>query len=384
MQHDDTAGTATVAKGTLEVPLVPGPTTADFKRLFLDDTPLLDVRAPVEFVKGAFPHSVNLPLMNDEERHLVGIRYKEAGQQKAIDLGAELVTPELRTQRIAQWQAFAEQHPTGVLYCFRGGLRSRISQQWLKQAGLDIPLVEGGYKALRTFLIRSLEALCDSLPLLLIGGRTGNGKTLLINRLGNTIDLEALANHRGSSFGGMASEQPSNIDFENAVSIEMMKLVDNGATRVFLEDEARLIGRVCLPESLLLATQRSSIVILECDMQSRIRNCYDDYVPDLLNRYVRISGEQQGFSEYRQHHLGSLERIQKRFGGENYQQARSMLENALNQHENHGDTSGYSVFIEMLLRDYYDPMYDYQLSKKEQRVIFKGTSSEILDWAKNS
>ncbi len=384
VQHDDTAGPAAVTEGALEVPLVPGPTTADFKRIFLDDTPLLDVRAPVEFVKGSFPHSVNIPLMNDEERHLVGIRYKEAGQQKAIDLGAELVTPELRAQRIAQWQAFAEQHPTGALYCFRGGLRSRISQLWLKQAGLEIPLVEGGYKALRTFLIHSLEELCDSLSILLIGGRTGNGKTLLINKLGTTIDLEALAIHRGSSFGGMAAQQPSNIDFENAVSVEMMKLVDKGATRIFLEDEARLIGRVCLPESLLLAMQRSSIIILECDMQSRIRNCFDDYVPDLLSRYVRLSGEQKGFSVYRQHHMGSLERIQKRFGGENYQQARGLLENALNMHEHHDDTSGYSLFIEMLLRDYYDPMYDYQLNKKEHRVIFKGTSNDILEWAKSS
>lgn len=364
----------------LDVPGKPGATRADFKRLFLDDTPLLDVRAPIEFAKGAFPQSVNIPLMTDEERHLVGIKYKEAGQQQAIALGAELVTPDLRQQRIALWQAFAEQHPDGALYCFRGGLRSRITQQWLTQAGLDLPLIEGGYKALRAYLMNTLETLCDSMPLVLIGGRTGNGKTLLIQQLGRTIDLEALANHRGSSFGNMVSRQPSNIDFENAVSVAMMKLDDKGAGRVFLEDEARLIGRVCLPESLRLAMQRSPIVILECDMQTRVGHCYEDYVPDLLRRYRSANGEVQGFADFSAHHKDSLQRIQKRFGGENYQLALTLLEKALKQHEQHDDTSGYAPFIEMLLRDYYDPMYDYQLSKKQQRVVFKGTAADIAEW----
>lgn len=384
MQHDDTSEIATDQAGAIDVPHAPGPTRVDFKRLFLDDTAMLDVRAPVEFEKGAFPRSQNLPLMTDEERHLVGIRYKEAGQQKAIALGAELVTPALRQQRVEQWKAFAATHPDGVLYCFRGGLRSRISQQWLSEAGLEIPLIEGGYKALRSFLIESLEQLCEAMPILLVGGRTGNGKTLLINKLGDTIDLEALANHRGSSFGGMASIQPSNIDFENAVSVEMLKLDDRGAKRVFLEDEARLIGRVCLPESLRLAMQRSPIIILECDMPSRIRNCYDDYVPDLLSRYANATNEQDGFTAFADHHKGSLARIQKRFGGDNYKQALELLDQALHLHKEHDDTSRYAPFIEMLLRDYYDPMYDYQLSKKEQRVLFKGTSTDLMDWVASS
>mgnify|MGYP000114528635 CR=1 FL=1 len=384
MQHDDTSDTVTEKAGAVDVPLAPGLTRADFKRLFLDDTAMLDVRAPVEFEKGAFPQSQNLPLMTDEERHLVGIKYKEAGQKEAIALGAALVTPALREQRVDSWKAFATEHPDGVLYCFRGGLRSRISQQWLSNAGLEIPLIEGGYKALRTFLIESLEQLCESMPIMLVGGRTGNGKTLLINKLGDTVDLEALANHRGSSFGGMASIQPSNIDFENAVSVEMLKLDNKGAKRVFMEDEARLIGRVCLPESVRLAMQRSSIIILECDMPSRIRNCFDDYVPDLLSRYNKATNEQDGFTAFADHHKGSLERIQKRFGGDNYRQACALLDQALHLHKEHNDTSGYAPFIEMLLRDYYDPMYDYQLSKKEQRVLFKGTSTDLMDWAANS
>lgn len=365
----------------VEVPKEPGASCIDYRSLFLSGTRLLDVRAPVEYEKGAFPGSVNLPLMTDEERHLVGIRYKEHGQQSAIELGAQLVTPELRKVRVKAWTAFFEQNPDAALYCFRGGLRSRITQQWLKEAGVDIPLISGGYKALRSYLIDLLDSLCTSINLTLIGGRTGNGKTLLIKQLGHTIDLEALANHRGSSFGGMVDAQPRNIDFENAVSVELLKHDDAGAQCVYLEDEARLIGKVCLPERLREAMQKAPIVILECDMEQRIQHCFDDYVPDLLHRYTLRLGHDAGYEAYCEHHRGSLARIQKRFGGANYKKALDLLEYALNQHKSNDDTSHYSEFIELLLRDYYDPMYDYQLSKKQERVTFKGYADDIVVWA---
>ena len=364
----------------VEASIKPGTSCIDYRSLFLSGTRLLDVRAPVEYEKGAFPESVNLPLMTDEERHLVGIRYKEKGQQSAIELGAQLVTPELREARVKAWAGFFEQYPDGALYCFRGGLRSRISQQWLKEAGVDIPLISGGYKALRSYLIESLNTLCTSMNLMLIGGRTGNGKTLLIKRLGHTVDLEALANHRGSSFGGMVDAQPRNIDFENAVTIELLKHDEAGATCVYLEDEARLIGRVCLPDRLRDAMQQAPILILECDIEQRIQHCFDDYVPDLLHRYTQSLGSDAGYDAYCEHHRGSLARIQKRFGGANYKKALELLECALIKHKSNDDTSYYSEFIELLLREYYDPMYDYQLSKKQERVVFKGYAEDVVEW----
>ena len=97
----------------------------------------MDVRAPIEFEQGAFPNAVNQPLMDDQERHEVGIRYKQAGQDAAIKLGNKLVSGEIKAQRIARWKRFAEQHPDGYLYCFRGGLRSRTAQQWLKEQGIE-------------------------------------------------------------------------------------------------------------------------------------------------------------------------------------------------------------------------------------------------------
>ncbi len=341
----------------------------------------MDVRAPVEFKKGAFPGSVNLPLMSDEERHLVGIRYKQSGQESAIALGAELVTPNIQAQRVQQWTTFINAHPGARLYCFRGGLRSRITQHWLAEAGVEVPLIEGGYKALRTFLVNELTRLCATLSFTLIGGRTGNGKTLLLNALGSTVDLEHLANHRGSSFGNMPDAQPTPIDFENALAIALMQREEQGSATVFLEDEARLIGRICIPEMLRDAMYRAPIYILECEMPERIKNCFDDYVTDLLKLYQRQLGEQAGFDAYAAHHRDSLARIQKRFGGQNYQQALGLLDEALARHGQHNDTTLYSPFIEMLLRDYYDPMYDYQLSQKATRIVFKGTHQQILDKA---
>ena len=147
--------------------------TADYRRLFLQDVPLMDVRAPVEFDRGAFPASINLPLLDDEQREQVGIRYKNAGQEEAIRLGLEIATPEFRARRLQAWTDFCRRYPDGYLYCFRGGLRSRTTQQWIREQGIDYPLVHGGYKAMRRFLIDELERLLPQVPLVCVSGLTG-------------------------------------------------------------------------------------------------------------------------------------------------------------------------------------------------------------------
>lgn len=361
------------------IPPKPNKVLDEYRALFLSGSPLLDVRAPVEFAKGAFPHAVNLPLMSDEERHLIGLRYKEQGQDSAIALGAELVPAKVQAERVELWQSFVRENEGAHLYCFRGGLRSRIVQHWLKEVGVEITLIEGGYKAMRTYLINEMERLCSAMSFVLIGGRTGNGKTLLLNKLASTVDLEGLARHRGSSFGSLPVAQPSNIDFENATAIELMRLEEQGRTSVFLEDEARLIGRVCLPDTLRDAMSNAPIYSLECDMARRVRNCFGDYVTDLLDQYQAQLGSDEGFEAYAEHHRGSLARIQRRFGNDNYQHALGLLDDALKAHRLNNDTEGYNAFIEKLLRDYYDPMYDYQLNQKLDRVVFTGTAEQILE-----
>ncbi len=112
--------------------------TQDYRRIFLHDIPLIDVRAPVEFQQGAFANAINLPLMNDEERQAVGTCYKQQGQQAAIALGYRLVNGRLREQRTAAWVAQCAQRPEGYIYCFRGGLRSQLVQQWLREVAVPI------------------------------------------------------------------------------------------------------------------------------------------------------------------------------------------------------------------------------------------------------
>jgi len=355
------------------------PLVTDFRSLLTNDLPLLDVRAPVEFRKGAFPSSVNLPLMSDEERHQVGIRYKQAGQEKAIELGAALINDDTRQIRVAAWAQFVAENPHGALYCFRGGLRSRIVQAWLKDAGIEYPVIQGGYKAIRQYLITSLATLVEKLDYILIGGRTGTGKTKLLSAFEEgVVDLEHHARHRGSSFGKMTISQPSNIDFENVLTVELLKLDVAGVKTIYLEDEARMIGRACIPEPLRDAMVAAPIYQLEATMPDRVRNCIDDYVVDLCSRYREQFGEKKGFQAYRLHHLDSLDRIRKRLGGERHAQATKLLQTALDEHGATGETAQYSEFIELLLKNYYDPMYDYQLAKKQNRIVFSGDAAAII------
>src|SRR5471032_2751077 len=191
--------------------------SSDYRDIFLNDIPMMDVRAPVEFDKGAFPGVINLPLMNDLEREKVGTCYKQQGQQAAIELGHRLVSGSIKEQRIQAWADFARARPDGLLYCFRGGLRSQLTQQWLKtEAGIDYPRVINGYKAMRTYLIEVTDNAVAECDLVLVGGLTGSGKTEVLAQLDNALDLEghatiaapALAGTRPRSRRRSASKTP--------------------------------------------------------------------------------------------------------------------------------------------------------------------------------
>ncbi len=354
------------------------PETA-FAKILQSDTPLLDVRAAIEFERGAFPSSINLPILNDQERETVGKTYKQHGKDKAIETGHQLVGEKEKQQRLQSWINFKKENPAALLYCFRGGLRSRTTQQWMTEAGVDIALIEGGYKALRNFLIRKIDQVSEAGKFLIIGGKTGSAKTHLLNRLGSKIDLEGLANHRGSAFGRRIQQQPNQINFENHLAIALLKLPEE-RNKIFLEDESRAIGSLSIPLSLYQAMSSSPIAMIEESLDFRVETILNDYIISNLRDFQQ-QDPTTAASLFAEFLLGSLQRIQKRLGGERYQHISTLMNTALGIKQEAESNEAHKLWIKSLLQDYYDPMYEYQMGKKLERVVFRGDSEEFLGWA---
>ena len=356
------------------------PSTPSLEDILINDIPMLDVRAPIEFEQGAFPQSVNLPLMSDTDREAIGTRYKQAGQDEAIKLGQDLVQGKVKEDRVQAWVDFFEKNPDGVLYCFRGGLRSKITQQWIYEAtGKIIPRVEGGYKALRRFLMDSIEKSMQQIEPIVLSGRTGSGKTRLLYEIKAMVDLEGLANHRGSAFGKTATPQPTPISFESNLAIALLKHLQAGRTKLVFEDESRNIGSLHLPPEFFACLKAAKIVVLKETDEERVRISVQEYVTDMEAEWKQHGN---GFADFSNYLLSSLERIKKRLGGERYQQLKRELEQTLQLHQETGDTSAYNSIIKKLLHNYYDSMYDYQLGQKQDRVVFSGSKQEVKAYLK--
>lgn len=359
------------------------PLLDDLQALFLRDVPLLDVRAPVEFREGAFPTALNLPLMDDKDREEIGKRYKHQGQDAAIELGLQRVSGEIKANRVAAWAEFVKQHPDGVLYCFRGGLRSRVSQQWLfEHTGIRYPRVKGGYKAMRRFLLEQLENLPTDFQPVVLSGRTGSGKTRFLRTFQQQIDLEALANHRGSAFGTQPTPQPTQINFENALAITLLRSFHRQQFALLFEDESRMIGSVHVPETFFNTLRHAPLVLMEVPDEERVEISYQEYVVDNCAAFVALHGGdvESGFAAFRDYLLGSLGKIHKRLGGVRYQQLLQLMQEALAVQANTGDTQAHYGWVRTLLLDYYDPMYDYQISNKQERLVFSGTPAAVRDY----
>nr|WP_284047206.1 tRNA 2-selenouridine(34) synthase MnmH [Guyparkeria hydrothermalis] len=355
----------------------------DIASIFLDERPMLDVRAPVEFEQGAFPGAENRPLLTDEERHQVGIRYKEAGQDAAIALGYALVDAEEKARRVAEWRAFVEAHPQGLLYCFRGGLRSRLTQQMLFEAtGIAYPRVAGGYKAMRRFLLDALETQAVDAPLIMLGGRTGVGKTPFLTRFERFLDLEGRARHKGSAFGREPEPQPTPIDFENQVAIDLLRLRHRAPDEpILVEDEGKMVGARQVPPTLFERMRTSPLVVIERPLDERVEQSLKDYIIDLEAGYRRVlATDAAGASErVRAHILGAIDRVAKRLGGVRHARVRGMAAEALDAWYERDDVQGLRDLIRVMLVEYYDPMYDYQLAGKRDRIVFSGPPEAVAE-----
>lgn len=348
-----------------------------FADLLLRNTPLLDVRAEIEFKEGSIPQAHNIPILNSEERAAVGTCYKQHGQEAAIVLGHELVTGENKQAKMQKWINWHQQNPNGVLYCFRGGMRSRITQEWLKEAGVHVPKVEGGYKALRHFLLEMLESHISQIDFLVLSGATGSGKTRILKTLKEqhtVLDLEEIANHLGSAFGGIRGEQPTQINFENQLSLELMKIKNKGPSKVLVEDESRLVGRRALPISLHNKIKSSPVFVIQVPLQQRVQNIFEDYITlPLKNPSIDRS---QHFNLL----INALSNIQKKLGTERYREIKTDLSDACLDSIFHDKHEAHQVWIEKLLLSYYDPIYKSSLERNHTHKTQEGDLNSLLKW----
>ncbi len=351
----------------------------DFRSIVLNETPLIDVRAPVEFEKGAFKNSVNLPLMDNEERRLVGIEYKNKGNEKAVKLGHTLISGEIKEKRIQHWLDFKKAHPDAMLYCFRGGQRSEISQKWLRENNQDIVRLKGGYKAFRNYLMQEIDNSVKYFKPIILGGRTGSGKTIFLKKIKNSIDLEGLANHRGSSFGRKVTPQPTQINFENTLAYELIQKINDEHKHLLFEDEGKFVGSLYIPKLFAAYLNNAPLIILQTPLRTRVQITFDEYITAAQKQY-RVVYKEGGMKLWYQDIHSAMKRISRRLGLERYAHLCKIFDEAFRVQSKTNDCELYKEWIIYLLEEYYDPMYDYQIENNTKRIVFKGNADACKEY----
>lgn len=305
---------------------------ADFQLL---PHPILDVRAPIEFAQGHMPGAISLPLFSDDERAKIGTAYKRVNQEQAIHLGLKFFGP-----KMADMAKQARKLVPGKevrLHCWRGGMRSSAVQWLLELSGFRVHLLEGGYKEYRRAVLASFE---QPQEWRVLGGPTGSGKTEWLHQLATlpdappVLDLEGLARHKGSAFGGIGQgAQPTQEQFENNLAAALAALPLGQPA--WLEDESRQIGHLTLPPTLY--------------GQLRAAPCYVLDVPRPI-RVARLAAEYG--AEDPAALKSAIGRLSKRLGGLATRDAMAAV-----------DAGDFSTMVELVL-EYYDKTYGYGLAQR--------------------
>ena len=308
----------------------------DFRNL---SSPIIDVRSPSEFRQGHWPGAVNIPLFSDSEREIIGISYKKESRLKAIFNGLKITIP--NTKQLLEIIHQITINNEGInkslrIYCWRGGMRSSAFAWLARTIGIRTYLLQGGYKNYRKWVLNKFE---DDLPIRLVGGKTGTRKTDLLNYINedniHVIDLEGIANHRGSSFGSLGmKEQPTTQQFENILAESLYKFQKNSAIEIWLEAESSNLGKCRIPNSLYTKMKKAPILEIIKDKNERVKN--------LVNVYSQNSQTEL---------KDAVNRISKRLGPQRTKEALT----AINRKE-------WSKACEAML-DYYDRCYEYELKK---------------------
>ncbi|WP_373523144.1 tRNA 2-selenouridine(34) synthase MnmH [Aquiflexum sp.] len=300
--------------------------------------PILDARSEGEYGQSHIPEAINLPILNNEERKIIGTVYKQQGNQQAVLKGFELVGP--RFHSIIKDALVFTPEKKVLIYCWRGGMRSEILSWLLGMAGFEVFRLKGGYKVYRTLTYITIRKKRNFLTL---GGKTGAGKTLLLKKLKESgehiIDLESLAGHKGSSFGGIGmNPQPSVEQFENMLAEEFFKIPENAI--IWIENESRRIGKVILANELYASIVKAPLVEIQKTIQQRIFQIKFEYAS--LPKIELIS---------------AVSRLQKKLGGLRTSESIEAIQN--NQPE---------LWISILLQ-YYDKSYEFDLKNHQRDEI---------------
>tara|TARA_Y100001968_G_scaffold177265_1_gene162395 strand:+ start:4393 stop:5445 length:1053 start_codon:yes stop_codon:yes gene_type:complete len=308
----------------------------DFRNL---TSPIIDVRSPIEFSQGHLPGAINVPLFSNKERELIGRSYKKESRLKAVLIGLKVTLP--NTKKLISLILKIVSNKNGSkkslrIYCWRGGMRSKAFAWLARTIGVETYLLKEGYKSYRKWVLKQFEA---DLPIRLLGGKTGTGKTDLLKFINTekiyVIDLEGLANHRGSSFGSLGMDkQPTTQQFENILAENLDKFSKSSSMEIWLEAESSYLGKCRIPKNLF--TQMRNAPILEI-----IKN-NDERVENLVKIY-----SQNPPNELKD----AVNRISKRLGPQRTKEALIAIE----------EKRWSKACIAML--DYYDKCYEYELQK---------------------
>jgi len=314
-----------------------------------ENIPVIDVRSPLEFSAGHIPGAVNIPLFDDNERAVVGTKYKKEGRIPAIIEGLRLTGPSM-SEKLEQ--ALKESKEGKLLvHCWRGGMRSEAMAWLFSQGDIHTEVLEGGYKTYRNHI---LDSLSGKRKMIVLGGMTGSSKTHILRFLRDkgeqVVDLEGLANHKGSAFGSLGQPpQPTTEQFANNLYREWKKLDNN--TPVWVEDESRNIGTVFIPDGMYGNMQNTRTIILLMDVKTRLPRLmeeYSVYPPETLKT--------------------SILKISKRLGGDNTRDALSAV-----------DAGDISKAIEISLY-YYDKAYSFGLTrKKAENLLYVDTDTDDIE-----
>lgn len=308
---------------------------------------LIDVRTKAEFQNGSIPSSTNIPLFNEHERQEIGRVYCN-DQRKARLLAMDIAVPKIPgfVRSVAEYH---EGKPVLVL-CWRGGLRSLAAASFLTLAGLVAYQLRGGYQNYRRALYHQLQEYSLEERLVLLTGKSGVGKTEILSLLAEqgfpVLDLEALAGHRGSFFGGVGNGARCQKNFDALLYDELTSL--RGRSPIFVESESRRIGNICLPAFLFTAMKSAPSIQIVSSMERRVAR--------ILKQYTPTTGAARTDLYLALYHL------KERLGLK-----------AVEKHRRYLDTSRYGDFTRSILANYYDKCY----ALAKENSIAKVSSDDI-------